>query len=184
MQVIDGQQRLTTLFIILTCLHAWARQQGNEGLEQRTRRMLFMEADPLDPSSASRRVEWSGAARVQKGGSPAQREQLGRIQQDSRTFSARLWAQLMDTSSPALPHLCRAQMKCPAGTACACVRPMTHSSAPTCWTSCCLRATASQAWPLQPAAAAATAAAPASAAAATPRASSWTPQVPSAPRAA
>ncbi|MEW5317537.1 MAG: hypothetical protein WDW38_008825 [Sanguina aurantia] len=53
-QVIDGQQRLTTLFIMLAYLHSWAREQQNEILEQRIKRMLFMQADPLDYSSVSR----------------------------------------------------------------------------------------------------------------------------------
>ena len=30
-QVIDGQQRLTSLFIMLACLHNWAKQQVGVG---------------------------------------------------------------------------------------------------------------------------------------------------------
>jgi uncharacterized protein with ParB-like and HNH nuclease domain len=54
MQVIDGQQRLTTLFILLAYAHAWARKQGNEVLEKRLSRMLYIDADPLDPASQGR----------------------------------------------------------------------------------------------------------------------------------
>jgi len=53
-QVIDGQQRLTTLLIILSCVMDWARRQGNSVLEQRVRRMVYLEADPLDPHSEGR----------------------------------------------------------------------------------------------------------------------------------
>lgn len=60
MQVIDGQQRLTTLFIMLAYLHSWAKEQQNEILEQRVKRMLFMQADPLDYSSVSRLGERVG----------------------------------------------------------------------------------------------------------------------------
>ena len=53
-QVIDGQQRLTTLVMLLAHLHAWAKEQGNEVLELRVRRMLYLEPDPLDPNSQGR----------------------------------------------------------------------------------------------------------------------------------
>ncbi|GLC33427.1 hypothetical protein PLESTM_000070100 [Pleodorina starrii] len=53
-QLIDGQQRLTSLVLLLAFLHGWARQQGNEVLEGRFRRMLYLEADPLDPASNGR----------------------------------------------------------------------------------------------------------------------------------
>ncbi|GAX73020.1 hypothetical protein CEUSTIGMA_g472.t1 [Chlamydomonas eustigma] len=53
-QVIDGQQRLTSLFMMLGCLHDWAGSQDNEGLQQRVWRMLHLQADPLDDSSKSR----------------------------------------------------------------------------------------------------------------------------------
>lgn len=48
MQIIDGQQRLTTIFMMLACLHNWAAQTpGKESLKLRLQRMLYMEADPL-----------------------------------------------------------------------------------------------------------------------------------------
>ncbi|KAL6758897.1 hypothetical protein V8C86DRAFT_2584233 [Haematococcus lacustris] len=54
MQVIDGQQRLTTLLILLAFVHAFAKQQDNQVLEQRIKRMLYIDADPLDPDSKGR----------------------------------------------------------------------------------------------------------------------------------
>lgn len=53
-QLIDGQQRLTTLVILLSFLHSTAKEQQNEVLEQRIKRMLYLEADPLDPNSTGR----------------------------------------------------------------------------------------------------------------------------------
>ncbi|PNH11515.1 hypothetical protein TSOC_001609 [Tetrabaena socialis] len=53
-QLIDGQQRMTSLVILLAYLHGAARQQGNEVLEGRIRRMLYLEEDPLDPASSGR----------------------------------------------------------------------------------------------------------------------------------
>jgi hypothetical protein len=53
-QLIDGQQRLTSLVLLLSYLHDLAKAQGNEGLEGRLRRMLFVEADPLEPNSVGR----------------------------------------------------------------------------------------------------------------------------------
>jgi len=53
-QVIDGQQRLTSLFIMLAFLHGWAKEQGHDVLQGRVWRMLHCEADPLDFSSTSR----------------------------------------------------------------------------------------------------------------------------------
>jgi uncharacterized protein with ParB-like and HNH nuclease domain len=34
-EIIDGQQRLTSLFILLAALHDWAKEEGNEVLQQR-----------------------------------------------------------------------------------------------------------------------------------------------------
>ncbi|GLI60007.1 hypothetical protein VaNZ11_002069 [Volvox africanus] len=53
-QLIDGQQRLTSLVLLLAFLHGWARQQGNDVLEGRIRRMLYLEADPLESGSNGR----------------------------------------------------------------------------------------------------------------------------------
>ncbi|GIL83097.1 hypothetical protein Vretimale_11387 [Volvox reticuliferus] len=53
-QLIDGQQRLTSLVLLLAFLHGWARQQGNDVLEGRFRRMLYLEADPLESGSNGR----------------------------------------------------------------------------------------------------------------------------------
>ncbi|EFJ52238.1 hypothetical protein VOLCADRAFT_103240 [Volvox carteri f. nagariensis] len=53
-QLIDGQQRLTSLVLLLAFLHGWARHQGNDGLEGRIRRMLYLEADPLELGSNGR----------------------------------------------------------------------------------------------------------------------------------
>lgn len=53
-QVIDGQQRLTTLVMMLAYLQKWAQLNDNEMLLQRVRRMVFMEVDPLDPNSVAR----------------------------------------------------------------------------------------------------------------------------------
>jgi hypothetical protein len=54
-QVIDGQQRLTTLVMLLSYLRAWsATQPGLGSLAERVHRMLFIPADPLNPASSSR----------------------------------------------------------------------------------------------------------------------------------
>lgn len=34
-EIIDGQQRLTSLFILLAALHDWAKEEGNDVLQQR-----------------------------------------------------------------------------------------------------------------------------------------------------
>ena len=54
MQVIDGQQRLTTLLLILACIMDWAHRQGNTILETRIKRMIYLDADPLDSQSVGR----------------------------------------------------------------------------------------------------------------------------------
>lgn len=54
-QVIDGQQRLTTLVMLLSYLRAWsATQPGLESLAERVHRMLFIPADPLNPAAKAR----------------------------------------------------------------------------------------------------------------------------------
>jgi len=54
-QVIDGQQRLTTLVMLLSYLRAWSETQpGLDSLAERVQRMLFIPADPLNPASKSR----------------------------------------------------------------------------------------------------------------------------------
>lgn len=53
-QVIDGQQRLTTLVMLLAYLRHWAAAGGNDMLRQRVDRMLHLESDPLDPASVDR----------------------------------------------------------------------------------------------------------------------------------
>jgi hypothetical protein len=65
-QVIDGQQRLTTLVMLLAYLRDWAQRRANTAagdgedpaaaaaLAARLRRMLHIDADPLDPSSRPR----------------------------------------------------------------------------------------------------------------------------------
>ncbi|KXZ54535.1 hypothetical protein GPECTOR_4g600 [Gonium pectorale] len=53
-QLIDGQQRLTSLVLLLSLLHDCAGRVGNEGLQARLRRMLYLEADPLEPESSGR----------------------------------------------------------------------------------------------------------------------------------
>eukprot|EP00775_Hariotina_reticulata_P010010 gene10010-10164_t len=53
--VIDGQQRLTTLVMLLGYLRAWAASQpGLDTLVDRAQRMLFIPADPLNPESEAR----------------------------------------------------------------------------------------------------------------------------------
>lgn len=54
-QVIDGQQRLTTLVMLLSYLRAWSETQpGLDSLAERVQRMLLIPADPLNPASKSR----------------------------------------------------------------------------------------------------------------------------------
>ncbi|KAG1668863.1 hypothetical protein FOA52_004958 [Chlamydomonas sp. UWO 241] len=53
-QIIDGQQRLTTVFIMLSCLHTWAKETGNTTLTTRVWRMLHLDADPLVNNSSAR----------------------------------------------------------------------------------------------------------------------------------
>eukprot|EP00198_Chlamydomonas_reinhardtii_P001898 XP_001691234.1 predicted protein [Chlamydomonas reinhardtii] len=69
-QLIDGQQRLTSLMLLLGYLRHWASSATaapsatagsaiaasgpGPGLEGRLRRMLYLEADPLDPGSTGR----------------------------------------------------------------------------------------------------------------------------------
>lgn len=62
LQVIDGQQRLTTLVMLLSYLRAWsATQPGLESLAERVHRMLLIPADPLNPTSKARYVGSSWA---------------------------------------------------------------------------------------------------------------------------
>jgi hypothetical protein len=54
-QIIDGQQRLTTLVMLLGYLRAWAaEQQGLGSLAERVERMLHIPADPLNPAAKAR----------------------------------------------------------------------------------------------------------------------------------
>jgi hypothetical protein len=54
-QIIDGQQRLTTLVMLLGYLRAWAaEQEGLGSLAERVERMLHIPADPLNPAARAR----------------------------------------------------------------------------------------------------------------------------------
>lgn len=54
-QIIDGQQRLTTLVMLLGYLRAWAAEQQDLGsLAERVERMLHIPADPLNPAAKAR----------------------------------------------------------------------------------------------------------------------------------
>lgn len=60
--MIDGQQRLTTLVMLLGYLRAWAASQpGLASLEERVTRMLHIPADPLNPSSRERCADAAAA---------------------------------------------------------------------------------------------------------------------------
>lgn len=53
--MIDGQQRLTSLVMVLSYLRHWCQQQGEgEALAARLQRMLYLEQDPLEKMSTSR----------------------------------------------------------------------------------------------------------------------------------
>uniref|UniRef100_A0A383VA23 GmrSD restriction endonucleases N-terminal domain-containing protein n=1 Tax=Tetradesmus obliquus TaxID=3088 RepID=A0A383VA23_TETOB len=53
--IIDGQQRLTTLVMLLGYLRAWAAEQQDLGsLAERVERMLHIPADPLNPAAKAR----------------------------------------------------------------------------------------------------------------------------------
>lgn len=57
LQIIDGQQRLTTLVMLLGYLRAWAAAQpGMASLAERVEHMLHIPADPLNPAASARWV--------------------------------------------------------------------------------------------------------------------------------
>jgi hypothetical protein len=53
-QIIDGQQRLTTLVMMLAFLQHWASKEGNTSLSERVHGMVHLSADPLEPGSVAR----------------------------------------------------------------------------------------------------------------------------------
>lgn len=62
LQVIDGQQRLTTLVMLLGYLRAWASSQSSmRSLAERVEHMLHIPADPLNPQAKARYVTTAAA---------------------------------------------------------------------------------------------------------------------------
>ncbi len=53
-QLIDGQQRLTTLVLLLAYLRHRAAEAGDRVLQERLRGMVWLGADALDPASVGR----------------------------------------------------------------------------------------------------------------------------------